>query len=86
MLYINLEEINRYFNFKRMKVIIIALFFMKSFILTALYSYYNYTLSSEWIMFLALLITSIFYLSIFRKSRKRTFKHYSNSQKKATIW
>jgi preprotein translocase subunit SecG len=86
MLYMNLEVRNRELTYHRMKVILLALFFMKSFILTALYSYYNYTLSSEWIMFLALLITSIFYLSIFRKSRKRTFKHYSNSQKKATIW
>jgi hypothetical protein len=58
MLYINLEETNRDLNYKRMKVILLALFFMKSFILTALYSYYNYTLSSEWIMFLALLIIS----------------------------
>lgn len=86
MLYIKLKEINQYFKYKRMKIILLTLFFMKSFILTALYSYYNYTLTSEWIMFLALLITSIFYLSIFRKSRKRTFRHYSNSQKKATVW
>ena len=58
-----------------MKTIIILVFFLKSFFMTALYSHYNQSMTSEWILFLALLITSIFYLLMFKRKSKSQFKY-----------